>query len=674
MNGCAGCGYARKGKCPAECAVECIQGKKINLMLAGNANVGKSVIFNHLTQLHQHIGNWPGKTVEKAEGTLQYKGRQIDVIDLPGIYSLSTFSIEERVSREYIASRKSDIVVNVVDASALERNLIFTIQLAELGKPMIIALNQIDLAEKKGIFIDDKKLEEALGVPVVRTVAIKGRGIDKILDTAIAMSAALESGTNVLGTRPKAPEFGKEIEEKISITISAVGKHGTAKTKYPKRYFATKLLEGDEEISEIAKKIDTNLIETAKACASGLESAHGEACPLVMSYERSSAAKRIAEDVVRIEKPHKPPLSERIDAVTTHPILGYLVMLAILAAVFVGIFSFGNFLSSALTSAFGLLDPWAQRLFGAGALYAILWEGGFTGLVAGITIALPYIVPFYLVLEILENSGYLARIAFLTDSIMHKMGLHGKAIIPMMLGYGCTVPACLGCRILETERERLIAIFVTTLIPCAARTVVIMGLVGAYMGLGWALALYAIDIALVFILGRLAFKVLPGEPTGLIMEMPEYKMPSIKTALYQTWGRTSDFVFIAFPIIIIGGILLKILELIGAFGPISAFMNPVIGGWLGLPAAAGIVLIFGILRKELALIMLAALVPLSSLTHVQMFVFALVCMIYIPCVSTIGALIREIGWKKTLYISLAGIGLALLLGGIAARVLPLLGV
>lgn len=670
MSGCAGCTNHGKMKC----AAECVSGKKISIVLAGNANVGKSVIFNYLTRLHQHVGNWPGKTVEKAEGTLHYKGYEINVIDLPGIYSLSTFSIEERVSREYIAGSEKDIVVNVVDASALERNIIFTIQLAELGKPMILALNQMDLAEKKGIFIDDGKLGEALGVPVIRTVAVKGKGIDKILDAAIAIRESMDAGVEVLGVAPKAPRYGKEIEEKISKLFSALDGHETMETKYPKRYFATKLLEGDEEITEIAGRLDPMLPETARACARGLESAHGEECSLVMSYERSSAAKRIAESAIKIGEPGKPRISERMDAVATHPIFGYLMMASILAALFVGVFGFGDFLSGLLGSLFDSLDIWAHALLGAGVLYSILWEGGFKGLVAGITIALPYIVPFYLMLELLETTGYLARIAFLMDSLMHKIGLHGKAIIPMMLGYGCTVPACLGCRILETERERTIAIFVTTLIPCAARTVIIMGLVGAFMGLKWALALYAINIALVLILGRLAFKALPGEPTGLIMEMPSYKLPHAKTVLYQTWGRLSDFIFIAFPIIIVGSIALKALELIGAFGPISMVISPVIEGWLMLPAAAGVVLIFGILRKELALIMLAALVPLSSLTHVQMFVFALVCMIYIPCIATIGALVREVGWKKTLYISAATTGLALLLGGIAARVLPMIGV
>jgi ferrous iron transport protein B len=280
-------------------------------------------------------------------------------------------------------------------------------------------------------------------------------------------------------------------------------------------------------------------------------------------------------------------------------------------------------------------------------------------------------------LDILENSGYLSRIAFLMDNLMHKMGLHGKAFIPMMLGYGCNVPACLGCRIMETDRERLLAAFVTTLVPCAARTVVILGVVGVFLGIQWALAIYALDLVVIFLLGRLAFKVLPGEPTALIMEMPDYKMPNMKMVLRQTWLRSGDFVKMAFPIIIAGSFVLKLLDVLGFMQPIAGILSPVIVGWLGLPAITGIVLIFGVLRKELTLIMLAALVGTTNfalvLTPVQMIVFTIVVMFYVPCIATIGALVKEFRWKKALFITGFEILFAIAIGGIAFRLLaPLL--
>jgi ferrous iron transport protein B len=257
------------------------------------------------------------------------------------------------------------------------------------------------------------------------------------------------------------------------------------------------------------------------------------------------------------------------------------------------------------------------------------------------------------------------------DNLMHKIGLHGKAFIPMILGYGCSVPACIGCKIMETERERFLSAFVVVLIPCAARTVVILGLVGRFVGLHAALALYAFDLILVFALGRIAFKVLPGEPVGLIMEMPPYKKPSAKSILMKTWSRTKDFVYIAFPIIIVGSLAIVALDISGFMGYVVDAASPLLTGWLGLPPETGVPLIFGILRKELTLILLQEAIPLSSLTAIQMIVFSLVIMIYIPCVSTIAACAREFGWRKALAIMIVDIALALILGGLAFRILSL---
>jgi ferrous iron transport protein B len=314
-------------------------------------------------------------------------------------------------------------------------------------------------------------------------------------------------------------------------------------------------------------------------------------------------------------------------------------------------------------------------VFGTGIVGKLIWGGIIEGIIAGVTIVLPYIIPFYIILYFLENSGYLSRIAFLMDNVMHKIGLHGKAFIPLMLGYGCNVPACLGCRIMETQRERLLAAFVTTLVPCAARTVIILGLVGKFLGIQWALALYLFDLLIIFALGRLAFKVVPGEPTALIMEMHDYRWPHLKTVLKQTWFRVVEFIKIAFPLIIVGSLVLKLAEVSGLLEPITTVLSPVTVVWLGLPAITGITLIFGILRKELALIMLATLLGTANfaqvLTPVQMIVFTLVAMFYIPCIATVAALVKEFGWKKALFITVFEIAFAIILGGVALRLLTL---
>ena len=641
--------------------------KKILIALAGNANVGKSVIFNHLTGLHQHIGNWPGKTVERAEGTLHYKGYTIDVVDLPGIYSLSTYSLEELVSRKYIAIERPDIVINVLDASVLERNLFFTLQLMELETPMVIALNQMDIAKSKGIQLNTKKLETLLGVPVMPTVAVKGIGIDKLLEKAIEIVEKKPSEKKVQVT------YGEEVESKI---IKIVKRLSNAQLIYPHRYVAIKLLEGDEEIEREIQRIDPEIVVAAKEFAGEIECIHGHCCSTVMTSERYEAAGCIARAVQKLVSPMKPTRVERLHSFTTHRVMGYITLVVSLLIIFYAIFTFGDYTSEFLSNLLYSLEPAFTSVFGTGNIGKLVWGGIMDGLIAGITIVLPYIIPFYLILYFLENSGYLSRIAFLMDNVMHRIGLHGKAFIPMILGLGCNVPACLGCRIMETQREKLLAAFVTTLVPCAATTVIVLGLVGDFLGIHWALALYLVNLALIFILGRLAFRLVPGEPTGLIMEMHDYRWPHAKTILKQTWLRVVEFIKIAFPLIIAGSFALKLAEVLGWLEPVALALSPITVVWLGLPAITGITLIFGVLRKELSLVMLGALLGTTNfalvLTPIQMIVFTLVAMLYIPCIATIAALVREFGWKKSIFITVFEIIFALLIGGIAMRVLGLI--
>jgi len=638
--------------------------KRLRIALAGNTNVGKSVIFNYLTGLHQHIGNWPGKTVEKAEGTLHFKGYTIDVIDLPGIYSLSTYSIEEQISREYIVVEKPDVVINVVDASVLERNLYFTLQLMELGVPLVLALNQVDIAKRKGIEIDVEKLEKLLGIPVVPTVAIKGVGISKLLERVIEVAERKETPKTVI-------KFGKEVEERIARLVRMLeGVHH----RYPPRYVAIRLLEGDEELEKEIERLNPEVVATAKKISRELEELHGHSCSTVIMAERYEIAGRIAREVQKLVPPIKPRFEECLHNLTTHRIVGYIIMVLSLLAIFYSIFTIGGRVSEFLNELFYGTEPLFYELFRTGTIGKLMWSV-MEGVIAGVTIALPYIVPFYVILYFLEDSGYLSRIAFLMDNIMHKIGLHGKAVIPLILGYGCNVPACLGCRIMETERERLLAVFVTTLVPCAARTVIILGLVGEYLGIEYALALYIFNLAIIFVLGRLAFKVLPGEPTALIMEMHDYRLPHLKTVLKQTWFRLLEFIKIAFPLIILGSFTIKLIEVFGLLEPVALALSPITVTWLGLPLITGITLIFGVLRKELMLIMLATLFGTTNFAEVpgfgpiQMIVFTIVAMFYIPCISTIAALIKEIGWKRALLITIFEIVFAIALGGIVYRIL-----
>jgi len=659
----SGCGGCKECTPPKESTIKNVD---YTIALAGNANVGKSVTFNQLTGVDQIIGNWPGKTVERAEGLLQYKGKRIRVIDLPGIYSFSTYSMEELVSREYIALEHPDAVVNVIDASALERNLFFTIQLMELAPPLLVSVNQIDLAEKKGISVDTGKLAKLLGVPVIPTVAIRGKGISNLTEAIL----------DLVHDHPVPPvlTYGREIEERIGKIVSLMG---AVTTPYPVRWIAIKLLERDPEVARIVGSQDPSILAAAGKLSEEIETLHGEPVCVVMSAERYQVADRIAAEVITVRAPevgtHTKSLTDRLDQVALHPLLGYLAVFLVIGGLLIWTFVVGARISDIIQSFLTQIAPYEPVV--TGPVASILWNGAFSGFIAGVTLVIPYVLPFYLLLAVMEDSGYLTRIAVMLDRGMHKIGLHGKAVIPLILGYGCNVPACFSCRIMESPKQKLLAAFLVTLIPCTARTVVILGLVGKFVSIWWALALYAFDIVLIIIVGRIAFKVVPGESVGLIMEMPDYHVPSASVVAKQTWARTKSLIWFVFPAYIVGSAAIQVFYAVGLLTPVNNILAPITVLWLGLPLIVGITLIFGIVRKELTILTLAVLFGSTNfaafLTPVQLIVIALVSMLYIPCISVILVLASEFGWKRSLAISFTEVVLALVIGGIAFRLLSL---
>jgi ferrous iron transport protein B len=633
--------------------------RRLRVALAGNANVGKSVIFNQLTGLHQHIGNWPGKTVERAEGTLRFDGYVIDVVDLPGIYSLSPYSLEELISREYIAVEQPDVIINIVDASTLERNLFFTLQLMELEPRMVVALNMVDVAEEKGIYIDAERLSKRLGVPVVPTVATRGLGLTELMRRVVEIAEG--------GERVRPLRYGPEVERRIEELMQLLR---GVETPYPSRWVAIKLLEGDEEMERVVYKARPQLRGEVERLRREVEEIHGHDAPSVIASERYAVASSIAIEVTELRTPRR-RIIDKLEEVTVHPLWGYVIMTTVILATLYGVFTLGDHLSLLIEGGIEGVRGLYILYFGSSPLIELVWRGVIEGLIAGVTIALPYIAPLYIALSLLEDSGYLARIAYLMDSATHKIGLHGKGFIPLMMGFGCNVPAVLSCRIMETDRERLLCAFAATLIPCAARGVVIMGLVSRYLGFQWALTLYILDLIIVFALGRIAFRVVPGEPLGLIMEMPPYRWPTVRVTLSKTWFKLRDFILKAFPIMVAGNFFIHLSDVVGLLPLVVDSLRPVTVWWLGLPPEMGVTLIFGLLRKELALVMIASLLGTSDfsavMTPIQMYVYSLVVMIYIPCLATIAVLVREFGVRRALVISLAEIGLAFLLGGVIYR-------
>ncbi len=634
--------------------------KSITLALAGNANVGKSSIFNQLTGLVQETGNWAGKTVGIKEGVLFHHGREFKVVDLPGVYSFASYSPDEAVTREYILKNKPDVIINVLDATSMERNLYYTLQLKEMGLACVIALNYGDIARKKHIHIDQAKLSSLLGYPVIDTVAIQGIGVHELVDAALQIVKE-----NCLNPCPEI-KYGPEIESRIDILYAALKAAGL---DYNARWTALKLLEKDPELTDEIARRWPDILRQVEMLTGELTAIHGEDGATIIASERYAAAAQISRQVSQLSAPdHK--LTSFFDNVTLHPVGGYFVFIATMAVILVFISFFGGWMSNLIARLFESFNPHAS-----GPIASILWNGSVVGLYASLSVAVGFILPFYFILSWLGESGYLPRMAFMLDRPSHTLGLHGQASLPLIMGFGCNVPACLACRILENKRDRLIATFLSTLVPCSARSSVVLGLVGAFIGWQWALGVFIFQFILIFLIGKLLNKLAPSTSPGIIMEIPDFRNPSLKVVWRQAWYKFKDFLTIGIPLIVAGSMVIEAMQIFQWLDYLTSFLNPITVWWLGLPAFTGVILIFGILRKEANLALLISMAGGAAvstiLTPVQMVVFSLVIMLYVPCISTIAALFKETGFKVTASIVVAEIILAVLIGGIAARLLPL---
>ncbi|MFX1420551.1 MAG: nucleoside recognition domain-containing protein, partial [Promethearchaeota archaeon] len=471
--------------------------------------------------------------------------------------------------------------------------------------------------------------------------------------------------------------YGKEVEAKITSLVRNINKFSEffSTFNYPIRFLATKILERDEEIEKLFRLNQETIyiIDLASEHRKELEAFHGEDISTIISSEIYTNIYKIIEKVISVKdrREIKRDWAGKIDHITTHSFWGYIILILILVGIYFFTFLIGGFLGGKIEDLFELLSNIVYGIYGENDLAVkIFWDGGLGGIFGALSGVLVYVIPFFLIIEILQDSGYLPRAAYLMDRFMHFLGVHGKTIIPMILGFGCNVPACSGCRIMETQREKKISIALTSIIPCAAVMTVVLGLVGRYVGITWVIILFGINFVVIMITGKILNKILPGECTELIMEVHEYRVPNYSVILKQTWVRTKEFIFKAMPIIIITGVLLEILFMFRLLDPINFFLSPITVYWLGLPAITGIFLIYGILRKELTLVLLALLANsmgttlLGLLTPFQMIIFSLVTMLYIPCFATIVLIAKETNWKYALQIAALEIGIALLIGGI----------
>jgi len=504
--------------------------KKITVALAGNPNSGKTTIFNSLTGMHQHVGNYPGVTVEKKQGVCHHNGYKFEITDLPGTYSLTAYSIEEVVTRNFIIEQKPDVVVDVVDSSNIERHLYLAVQLMELNVPLVLALNMSDIARHKGLVFDIEKLSTLFGVKIVRTTGNRDAGIDKILEAVIE---TVSQPPQDLNSRIR---YGNEIENEIA----------KLQQKFVElrdnRWTVIKLLEQD---SAILKDIhNEEIIIAVLESTLRIKSIFGEEPEIIIADRRYGFISGACQESIKstIESRHN--YSDMIDTVVTHKIIGLPIFIFMMYLVFDITFLLGKYPMGWLEYLFSFLARVVAGFWPAGQeslLKSLLIDGVISG-VGGVVVFLPNIILLFMAISILEDSGYMARAAFVADRLMHKIGLHGKSFIPMLIGFGCTVPAIMACRILENRRNRITTILVLPLFSCGARITIYALFIPAFFAAQWRgammLLIYFIGIALAVVAAKiLRITLLKGETIPFVMELPPYRMPTLKSVVIHMWEK-----------------------------------------------------------------------------------------------------------------------------------------
>ncbi|MCK9306381.1 ferrous iron transport protein B [Methanoculleus sp. YWC-01] len=610
----------------------------MKVALIGNPTVGKSLIFNQLTGLGVEVSNYPGTTVELQRGNTCFQREIIELVDLPGVYSLEGHSDEETLVRRFLEQQDVDAVIVVVNVTRLERNLYLLLQVAEYGLPMVVVLNMADEAAKRGLEIDPSPIQDLLGVEVILTAASQGKNIDRIIPAALAASS------------PSMVEI--PYDHHIEAAVRSLGKMFDADRKESVRAL---LGFGD----------NPEQLEAARTISDEIESRHRMTVAQIIAANRHNFAHKIADLTIKEET--EPPQTDP-DSILTRMIPGMPILLGILIGMLLFVFIAGSFLEGLIVEFF---EVYAMQPFIALGLPPLAEELGraiLLALQAGLGIAFPYVFLFYIIISVLEDSGYMTRAAFLADNAMHRVGMHGGAVIPLTLAFGCNVPAIMSIRLLRSRRERIIASFLVTMVPCSARTVIIAGIVASFVGIGAAFSVYAIVFILILATGLVLSRVTPGERFGMIMEMVPLRWPDPKLVMKKAWSRLSEFLFIAMPLLLAGSVVLGLLEFFGVMTFFEALVEPYTMALLGLPGYSATALAFGILRKEMAFETLAILAGTADLgavlSSLQLYIFAVVTVLFVPCLATITVLLREVGSRITLAITVYTVALGLLIGGL----------
>ena len=541
----------------------------IRIALAGNPNCGKTTMFNALTGANQYVGNWPGVTVEKKEGKLRDKKHgEIIVTDLPGIYSLSPYTLEEVVSRDYILKENPDVIIDLVDATNIERNLYLTTQLIETGVPVVIALNMADLLEKRGLRIDTSRLSMLLGCPVVETSALKKTGLGEVVDTAVktAMKKEIKKPGEI---------FSKEIET----AVSEISENLPSISEQKRRWYAVKVLENDEKVmNELSLSVEARKV--SQETRTSIESIHDDSMESIITDERYKYIQKIVKTTVQ-KKGAKESVSDRIDRVVTNRILGIPIFIAVMFIVYyISVTTVGTWVTDWTNDTFG---GWVAGIFtsllgaiGAGNMVTSLVVDGIVGGLVAVLGFVPQMAILFLFLSILEDCGYMVRIAFVMDRIFRHFGLSGKSFIPLLISSGCGIPGIMASRTIEQDNDRRLTIMTATFVPCGAKLPVIAlmagviaGAVTGYEPSAWvAPVMYFVGIAAVLVSAIMLKKTKPfsGKPAPFVMELPAYHIPSAKTVLLHVWERLKGFIIKAGTILFLACVVMWFLSGFG-FGP-----------------------------------------------------------------------------------------------------------
>lgn len=541
--------------------------ERITLALVGNPNSGKTTLFNNMTGSHQHVGNYPGVTVEKKEGTCKSGDTDVNVVDLPGTYSLTAYSVEELVTRNYIMEEKPDVVVSVIDASNLERNLYLALQVMELGIPVVLAFNMSDVARERGFEFNLELLSSLLGAPIVSTVGHKNIGIRELLATAVRIAST--------GRPARIPDisYGKELEQAIEHIRTCLNEYIKCNDEREARWMAIKLLENDKEVTARIKS--AGILAAVQTERERLEIVFGDSLEMIIADRRYGFISGACQESVRTTIESRHTRSDSIDEIVIHRLWGMPIFFGLMYLVFWLTFKVGTPPMDWLESLFGWLGSAVAGLWpeGSESVLKSLLVDGIIGGVGGVMVFLPNIMLLFLAIAVLEDSGYMARAAFLMDRLMHKIGLHGKSFIPMLTGLGCSVPAIMATRTLENQRDRLTTMLVIPLVSCGARLPIYTLIIPAFFPEQWRAPvlwiIYVIGLVLAVVCAKLLRSTLfKGESVPFVMELPPYRMPTLRGMMIHMWERAGLYLKKA------GAVILGISVILWALTSFPKMGNP----------------------------------------------------------------------------------------------------